>query len=799
LKSGNLPLLKWLLPQLLAALVLTSIAVTQDVSSIEPQRTDQNSLKVPPVQKERITNAETNDPRSLEEERIRREREKDNERSAAADPGHRAKSDVDSLPKPKEELTEFQKFMFASSGELLPLFGHDLFRGVPTTFAPLDRVPVPSDYIIGPGDELVLRGWGQLDIDYHAAVDRSGNLYVPKVGNIQVAGLRFGELQPYIKLRIEHFFKNFELSVTLGQLRSIQILIVGQAQRPGSYTVSSLSTMVNALFAAGGPSVRGSLRSIQLRRQDRVVTTLDMYALLVHGDKSKDAQLLPGDVLFIPSVGDQVAVSGSVQMPAIYEIAAGETLQDLLEIAGGLTPTASGQKLTIERIDNRTSRSVTEMSLSEGTLRTVLKAGDFVTVRSVNAMFQNAVTLRGNVAVPGRLPWHPGMTVADLIPNRDALVTRDYWLRQSRAFERITDDYAILPKIERDGRDPTALPDSKKETQKSEERLRNEINRLSPEINWDYAVIQRFNREQLTSQLLPFNLGMALGDKADPNNLELRPGDVVTVFSKDDLAVPIAKQPKFVRLEGEFRTAGVYQAKPGETLKQLIERVGGLTESAYLYGAEFTRESTRLTQEKRFQEFLDRFERDVERSSSNRAQNVINIEEAAGLKEKADSERNLIQKLRNIKPTGRIVLGFQPWNTGLDTLPDFELEDGDRLVVPYKPATVNVIGSVFNENSFFHEQGRGVSHYLKLAGGGTRDADRSHAFLVRADGSVVGRRGAGGWFVGGFESTKVMPGDTIVIPEKLERTSILKGLKDWSQVIAQFALGAAAVRTLTSN
>src|ERR1700682_2728641 len=222
------------------------------------------------------------------------------------------------IPLPPEPDIEFQDFVASSLGYRLPIFGENLFRNVPSTFAPLDRVPVTPDYLIGPGDELLIRGWGQVDINYRATVDRTGSIYVPRVGVISVAGLRYDQLNNSVRNAIGRVFKNFELNVTLGQLRSIQVFLVGEVRRPGSYTVSSLSTLVNALFASGGPSNRGSMRHIQLKRQGKDVTNLDLYDLLVLGDKTKDAQPLPGDVIYVPPVGRLVALAGSVNRPGIF-------------------------------------------------------------------------------------------------------------------------------------------------------------------------------------------------------------------------------------------------------------------------------------------------------------------------------------------------------------------------------------------------------------------------------------------------------------------------------------------------
>ncbi len=208
---------------------------------------------------------------------------------------------------------EFQRFAAASVGRILPVFGASLFERVPTTFAPLERVPVTADYVIGPGDEIVLRVWGQVNLNLELVVDRAGAVYIPQAGNVSVSGVQFKQLSGFLKSELGRVFRNFDLNVSMGQLRSIQVFVIGQARRPGTYTVSSLSTLVNVLFASGGPTAQGSMRHIQLKRRDAVVSEIDLYDLLLKGDKSKDARLLPGDVVFIPTAGPQVAVSGSIR------------------------------------------------------------------------------------------------------------------------------------------------------------------------------------------------------------------------------------------------------------------------------------------------------------------------------------------------------------------------------------------------------------------------------------------------------------------------------------------------------
>lgn len=658
-----------------------------------------------------------------------------------------------------EELTEFQQFIFAGTGKILPIYGYDLFEGVPTTFAPVDRVPVSPDYVIGPGDEIILRAWGQVTISTRTTVDRSGNIYIPKVGNIPVVGTKYSQLPDYLKSVIGRVFQNFDLSVTLGELRSIQVFVVGQARRPGSYTVSSLSTLVNAIFASGGPSPRGSMRHIQLRRGGKTVSDFDLYDLLVRGDKSKDAPLLPGDVIYFSPVGSLVGVIGSVNVPAIYELRNGANLQEVIDTAGGLSTTAAGTKVTLERIQDRKIRKVEEYELNEAGLKLPIKDGDLINIYPLSPRFENSITLRGNVAQPGRYPWRSGMRIRDLIPDREFLIKRDYWTNQNRPQRgKIIDQESHLP-----------------------------------EVNWDYALIERLDQQKLNTKLLPFHLGKAIDSPQSEDNLVLEPGDIVTIYSQSDLKTPLARQNKFVRLEGEFNAAGVYQVQKGG-LHQVIAAAGGLTNDAYLLAARFYRESTRIEQQRRLDAFVSQMEVEVERNISAAARNVSSAEEAVALKDKAESQRRLIEKMRQVKADGRIVLSLSQDQQGIASIPDLSLEDGDRFFIPAKPATVNVIGAVYNESSQLHKEGWKSSDYLRAAGGMTREADGSKAFVIRADGSVV--NSGRSWWNGGIGSIRLMPGDTIVVPQNLNRIGFYKGLKDWTQILSQMALGAAAIQVL---
>ncbi|MEI6548631.1 MAG: SLBB domain-containing protein, partial [Burkholderiales bacterium] len=513
----------------------------------------------------------------------------------------------------------------------------------PTGAMPLTEplaVPVPADYVIGPGDEVIVRSTGVLDFEMRPVVDRDGQIVLPKVGAVQLAGVRVGELEKVLTQQLGKSFRNFTLSATLGQLRGIDVYVVGQARRPGKYTLSSLSTLVNALFASGGPNANGSMRRVQLMRGDKPVSTIDLYEFIVKGDKTRDMKLLPGDVIVFPPAGPRVAVTGSLNTPAIYELLRNDTpIREVLALSGGMTILADSQRGQLERLDNgaKARREVESFALDEAGQGRRMRDGDLLTLFAISPQFANAVTLRGNVAAPLRYPFKPGMRVRDLIPDREALITRDYWLRKNLLVQ--FEDPQPLAKTGVQGRDAgisgagskdaalrdaalrdatTLDPGQRVDLEKARQEVRNNFD----EVNWDYAVIERLDRGELKTRLIPFNLGRVVLNADESQNIELMPGDVVTIFGVRDLQVPRARQTRLVRLEGEVAAPGIYSVESGETLPQLVARVGGLTRDAYLFGTEFSRESVRKQQTATLQTVAQKLEEQVSAGAANRAANL---------------------------------------------------------------------------------------------------------------------------------------------------------------------------------
>ncbi|MEM5433788.1 polysaccharide biosynthesis/export family protein [Paraburkholderia diazotrophica] len=706
---------------------------------------------------------------------------------------------------PADPPTAFQRFVADSTGRTLPIFGQDLFSGADAgTYASVQNVPAPSDYVIGVGDEIQLQVWGGVDGNMTLTVDRNGQVNIPKVGAVTVAGVRAGELDSVLQRQIGRVFSNFKVNASLGRMRSIQVYVVGQARRPGAYTVSSLSTLVNALFASGGPGPNGSMRSIELRRGGALVATLDLYGFITSGRADGDMHLLPGDVIVIPSAGPRVALMGALDTPAIYELKPqGESLRQLLGYAGGTSALTSTDKVTIERVTDPTmsepSRRVEERSLDSTGLASAVKDGDIVTLQKINPGFANAVTLRGNVAAPLRYPYRQGMKLSDLLPEPDALLTADYFKRKN-----------VLVQFERNGREPTNdRPNSLllqpldsgrgSRLDRLEAGRDNRVENLVDEPNWNYAVIERLNRHDLTTELIPFNLGAIVHKTDSKADLALEPGDVVTIFGKKDMRLPLADHTRFVRVDGEVRAAGVYQLQPGDTLQTVLRRAGGLTSQAYVYGIEFTREQTREAQTQNLGAAIARSE---QQSGAKLAAAIANMPTSADTKalqdQMAQEQRAQIARLRQLKPSGRMSLELATDAHDIGDLPDLPLDNGDAIYVPPHPAFVTVVGAVDNENALIWKPGRTVGDALRVAGVQQDIAEPDSAFVLRADGSVQNRDSM--HWMSSFDSLKLMPGDTVVMPEKIDprspMTKFIAGLKDWSQVLANFGLGAAAIKVL---
>ncbi|MDT9001269.1 SLBB domain-containing protein [Paucibacter sp. APW11] len=547
------------------------------------------------------------------------------------------------------QASEFETYVQKSVGELengapeVRRFGSELMLSAKNNSVETNGL-VPADYILSIGDEVLLTIWGSVEADLRLTVDRAGRITIPKVGPVMVAGVSYGDLNSVIDTRMKSMFRNYKLSTSLGRLRNIRVYVTGFTGKPGAYTVSSLSTIVNAVVQAGGPSAAGSFRRVELRRGGRLISTLDFYDLLVKGDKTADRILQAEDVIHIGAVGPQIGLIGSVNRMGIFELKPGETVEDILQMAGGLSAVADKGRMTIERLESRLDNKVENLSLPEHLRR-------------------------------------------------------------------------------------------------------------------------------------------------QPRN-----GDLLRAYSLVNVSAPQFRQNKRIRIEGEVLRPGEYLLPPKSSLADAIAAAGGLTPQAYIFGTEFARESVRITQQENYERALRDLETEFTRAAT--TQKALSADEAATQTARVGSSGKLIERLRAVRPTGRIVLQLQPNAT---ELPNLEIEDGDRLSIPPRPTSIGVFGSVFNAGSYLYADGTALGDFIRLAGGLTRGADERSLFVLRANGSVLSaRQKSQGWlFAGnGIESSSALPGDTIFVPEELNKTSFAQEAKEWTQILYQFGIGAAALKTL---
>ncbi len=728
--------------------------------------------------------------------------------------------------------------------EPLKRFGYELFAGTPTTFAPATDIPIDVDYVLGPGDTVKIQLFGKEHAEYSLVVSREGRLHFPKLGPISVAGLTFREMQEVLKTQIEKQMIGEQAVITLGALRSIRVFILGDVNRPGSYTVSALSTMTNALFVSGGVNEIGSLRNIQLKRHGKVVANLDLYDLLLHGDTSHDVRLQPGDVIFVPPVGRTVGVAGEVRRPAIYELKRENNLRQLLDLSGGLLPTAYPQASQIERINRRGERTLVDVDLGDKkVLATRVRAGDTLRVFSILEKMEDIVLLSGHVQRPGGYQWRAGMRLSDLVPSIEndllpradldyALVKRElppdyrvevFSVRLGRALQ----NPASADNVELRSRDEVVVFDASEDRSETVdaliELLRDQASFARPSrIVSIGGVVRHPGKYPLETAMKVSDLiraGGGLSEAAYALGAELTRYAVVegsyrevahvdvdldailkgktdadlTLQAHDDLH--IKRLPEWagavtVEIKGEVRFPGIYPIARGEQLSKLLERAGGFTDMAFPQGAVFLREELRERERQRIAEMSRRLEADLASLSLKLAQ------EKGGAAGSLEIVRELGDQLRSVEPTGRLVINLphliEDTRGGRRSDYDVTLADGDKLYIPPVTQEVTVTGEVFYPTSHLYTRGLDRDRYVNMSGGATGKADAKRIYVIRADGSVESGKN---WFED-MSADDIQPGDTIVVPLDVDRVRPITLWTNVSQIIYQLAIAAASANAV---
>ena len=714
------------------------------------------------------------------------------------------------------------------------------------TLSPLSNVPVPSNYQVGPGDTLGVQLYGNQNQFYQLTVGRNGQIEFPQLGPISVAGQLFSTVQSEIESRVAHQMIGVHASVTMSETRSIQVFVMGDAFRPGVYTVSGLGTVTSALYAAGGIAKTGSLRNVELIRDGQVVDTLDLYNLLIHGSTANDAKLRQGDVVFVPPVGRTVAIDGEVERPAIYELKNETTPAQVVALAGGLRPNADVAAATITRILPDGKRVVVPLKLGPGGVTEGLRNGDYIHIPHLKPSLDEAVTLQGNVYNPGVYPYVPGMRLSDVLrsvyelkPNSDLhyiLIRRE--LPPDRHVEAIAanltaalahpNSAANIQLMPRDqitvfnltaSRAQIIQPilhairaESTAEQPEQAVVVKGEVNvpgRYPLEPDMRVAALIRAGgglangaytgRAELTrysvgprgvrhTQIYSISLAQALAGNPQ-DNVVLQPYDVLTVAKVSQWG----RQPT-VTLRGQVRFPGTYTIRPGETLKSVIERAGGLTKWAFPQGAVFTRvelkrheqhEMNRLAQRMRIELGVLALRASVTATGGapGAAANTMIV------------AKSLLSELKSEQAVGRLVINLPKiMRKPADSPYDVVLRNGDELIVPKFEQEVTVIGEVEDPTSHLYQPGQSRSAYIRMSGGFTSEAAPDKVYVVEANGSVVRRTGGGWWF--SRSGTSIQPGDTIVVPINAEKMLPLPFWQAVTGILYNVAIAAAAVHAL---
>jgi protein involved in polysaccharide export with SLBB domain len=677
----------------------------------------------------------------------------------------------------------------------LALFGHDIFSSDQQLFDPALTSLPPADYTLGPGDNILVNVWGRVELELNLTIDREGKVFIPKVGDIVALGNTVEKFRQNLDSRLGQIYSDYHLSVALGKLRQIRIYVFGEVQKPGGYTTTSLATLLNALYLAGGVTDNGSLRNIQIIRNTKVFSNYDVYNLLLKGDNSGDMKLLSGDVVYVPVTGPRVSVDGQIRRPAIYELKGGETITSLIALAGGSTPTAYLQSVSVDRIDQKDYRLLKDINIADSASRTnndiTLADGDKINIPSIYDFHANTAYLTGYVKHPGAFGLVDSMRVSQLILGGEQLRENAYLVR------------ADLFRIESDGKKGVMAIelDSILAGNKTADM------RLKPQ---DSLVVYSFDQVTRPKSVViqgevknpgQYNLyhGMKLsdliflaGDLTKASYLlraeiartnQGKTTDLVFVSLEDvilnrkleaDIAleeddhifirqIPEWRPMQMVTIEGEVLFPGKYAIQDkNEKLSDLIKRAGGLTESAFPDGSIYHRKT---------------IARDVSR------RNIGQIIKSTSETMLDSSGRPIREFQINYDPTvlNRIIIDLPKILRNSGGPEDIVLADSDYIFIPARPSGVQIIGSVAANGTIAYVNNKNMKYYIEQAGGLAPDADKAEVRLVKPNGKV--------YYGGQAGSQHITLGDAIVVPSRYKQKT------DWGKTLGTAATIVGSLAT----
>jgi protein involved in polysaccharide export with SLBB domain len=731
------------------------------------------------------------------------------------------------LPEQNGRLKRFGSDVFLSRGGYAQASGALAERG-----APLD-IPASPDYVVGPGDALTISLWGGISQSLTRTIDRDGKVDLPEAGPVQLSGLTLERARGVITDALKHQYRDAQVAVTVARLRSIRVYVVGDVQRPGAFDISSLSTSLAALIAAGGPTSIGSLRVLRHYRGQQLIGEIDLYDFLLHGVQSED-RLQSGDTLVVPPAGPQVAVYGAVKRPAIYELKGEAKLAAVLQDAGGVTVSAELGDIVIDRVDANRGRETVSLNLPSSsdaeTARAAIASfiihdGDRVHVAAVLPYSQKVVYTDGHVVRPGRMPYHDGMQLSDILHSyRDLLPepadtgeivrlkppdlhpeTIDFSVPEVlignsnislepfdtiRVFGRYEAD---APKVTIGGEvlRPGSYALTRGMTAAQLVRMAGGFKRDALLTDADLTSYQVIGGTKVVSQRVPVHIGDAVTQGDQNFDVPLKAGDVLTVHQLtgwNDIGSSIT-------LEGEVAHPGSYGFQQGERLSSILQRAGGFRDTSYPAGAVLIREEVRKLEEKTREELIHQLE--TSSASARISPNLGSGDQSAALQLIAQQQNDVLSRLRSQPATGRMVIHISADIATWENTPaDIEVRAGDVLRIPKRPGFVLVSGQVYNASAITYAPGKTAAWYLRRAGGPTEIANKKEIFIIRANGSVVGHE-SGMWLDHNVLSTRLEPGDAVVVPQKIIGASLFwRNLLTVAQITSSIAVTAAVAGVL---
>lgn len=722
--------------------------------------------------------------------------------------------------------------------EPLRRFGSDVFENRNRSTSMLGSaersnfldVPLGPDYVLGPGDVLTINLWGSITQSLTRTIDRDGRLLLPEAGSLQIAGIPLEQAQSQIEAALKQQFRNAKVSVTVSRLHSVRVYVVGDVQRPGGYDISALATPVSALYAAGGPTAVGSLRTLRHYRGKQLIEEIDLYDFLLHGIRNESVRFESGDTLLVPPAGPQVAISGAIKRPAIYELkAAGTTLDTVIHDAGGFTPAASFSHIIIDRIDANRKRETVTLNLADNqelkadhTAISIFQVqdGDRIHIQPVLPYSQRVIYLVGHVVRPGRLSYRDGMRLNDVLHSYQDLLPEpaehgeiirlvspdlhaqiiDFNLSDVLAgnaninlqpFDtiRILGRYeADAPKVTIRGEvlRPGRYPLSQGMTAAQLVRMAGGFKLDALQENAGLTSYEIVNGSRISENLSNVRIGAAVSGTDANADVALKPGDLLTIYQItgwNDIGQSIT-------IEGQVKFPGSYGFQDGEHLSSVLRRAGGFLPTAYPTGAVLIREQVRELEQKSRDELIRQIE--TNSTAARLSPNIGPGDQAATLQLIKAQQEQALADLKNHPPVGRMVIhvtaDIDSW---ANTPTDIELRRGDVLTIPKRPGFVLITGQVYNATAVTFTPGKTAGWYLAHAGGTNSTANRKEIFIIRANGSVVGRH-SGGFFDGDVLSTKLDPGDVVVVPQKIIGSSLFwRNLLATAQLASSIAITAA--------